>query len=36
MGGNKVSVMTLDLNNAFKNIGVQLDKIAEVYFGEIT
>lgn len=36
MGGNKVSVKTLDLNNTFKNIAAQLDKIAESYFGEST
>jgi len=36
MGGNKVSVKTLDLNNSFKNIAGQLDKIVESYFGVST
>lgn len=32
MGGNKISVKTLDLNKEFKIIAAQLDKIAEEYF----
>lgn len=35
MGGNKISVKTLDLNIAFNNISVQLNKIAESCFGEV-
>ncbi|MGX6443566.1 5-methylcytosine-specific restriction endonuclease system specificity protein McrC [Neobacillus sp. K501] len=34
MGGNKISVKTLDLNISFNNIASQLDRIAESYFGE--
>jgi 5-methylcytosine-specific restriction enzyme subunit McrC len=34
MGGNKISVKTLDLNLSFKNIAVQLDEIVELYFGD--
>lgn len=34
MGGNKISVKTLDLNKEFKLIAVQLDKIAEDHFGK--
>lgn len=33
MGGNKISVKTLDLNAPFSCIKRQLDKIAESYFG---
>ncbi|CUN12008.1 hypothetical protein [Eubacterium ramulus] len=32
MGGNKISVKTLDLNKEFKLIAAQLDKIVEEYF----
>lgn len=32
MGGNRISVKTLDLNKEFKLIAAQLDKIAEAYF----
>lgn len=32
MGGNKISVKTLDLNKEFKLIAAQLDKIAEDHF----
>jgi 5-methylcytosine-specific restriction enzyme subunit McrC len=35
MGGNKISVKTLDLNIAFNNIATQLNRIAESYFGEV-
>lgn len=35
MGGNKISVKTLDLNITFNNIASQLDRIVESYFGEI-
>ncbi len=35
MGGNKISVKTLDLNKDFKLIAAQLDRIAEEHFGEI-
>lgn len=35
MGGNKISVKTLDLNKEFKLIAAQLDKIAEDCFGVI-
>ncbi|MDO9493970.1 MAG: 5-methylcytosine-specific restriction endonuclease system specificity protein McrC [Acetobacterium sp.] len=34
MGGNIISVKTLDLNMAFADIAAQLDKIAKSYFGE--
>ena len=34
MGGNKISVKTLDLNKEFKLIAAQLDKIAEDHFGK--
>lgn len=34
MGGNKISVKTLDLNIAFNYIAEQLNRIAESYFGE--
>ncbi len=34
MGGNKISVKTLDLNAAFSEIAAQLNNIAESYFGE--
>lgn len=33
MGGNKISVKTLDLNKEFDLIAAQLDKIAEDLFG---
>lgn len=33
MGGNKISVKTLDLNTEFKLIAAQLDRIAENHFG---
>lgn len=33
MGGNRISVKTLDLNKEFKLIAAQLDKIAEDHFG---
>jgi len=32
MGGNKISVKTLDLNISFPNIAEQLDRIALTYF----
>ena len=32
MGGNRISVKTLDLNKEFKLIAAQLDKIAEDHF----
>ncbi len=35
MGGNKISVKTLDLNKEFKLITAQLDKIIEDYFQRI-
>lgn len=35
MGGNKISVKTLDLNKEFKLIAAQLDKIAAEHFGRI-
>lgn len=35
MSGNKISVKTLDLNQEFKDIAVQLDNIAIEYFGDI-
>ena len=35
MGGNKISVKTLDLNKEFKLIAAQLDKIVEEYFRKI-
>lgn len=35
MGGNKISVKTLDLNKEFKLIAAQLDKIAENHFGQV-
>ena len=35
MGGNKISVKTLDLNKEFKLIAAQLDKIVEDCFGVI-
>ncbi|MEH7483491.1 5-methylcytosine-specific restriction endonuclease system specificity protein McrC [Neobacillus drentensis] len=35
MGGNKISVKTLDLNITFNNIAAQLDRIAESNFGEV-
>jgi 5-methylcytosine-specific restriction enzyme subunit McrC len=31
MGGNQICVKTLDLNTDFKNITLQLDKIAETH-----
>jgi hypothetical protein len=31
MGGNQISVKTLDLNTDFKNIKLQLDKIIEAH-----
>lgn len=34
IGGNKISVKTLDLNKEFKLIAAQLDKIAEDHFGK--
>lgn len=34
MGGNRISVKTLDLNMDFKGIAMQLDKIAESHFGK--
>ncbi len=34
MGGNRISVKTLDLNKAFSLIAAQLDKIAEDHFGK--
>lgn len=34
MGGNKISVKTLDLNISFPNIAAQLDRIAVSYFGD--
>lgn len=34
MGGNKISVKTLNLNREFKLIAAQLDKIAEDHFGK--
>ena len=33
MGGNQISVKTLDLNLPFSSIAAQLDKIAENHFG---
>ena len=33
IGGNPISVKTLDLNQEFSFIAAQLDKIAEDYFG---
>ena len=33
MGGNQISVKTLDLNTDFKWIAEQLDRIAWSYFG---
>ena len=33
MGGNKISVKTVDLNKEFKLIAAQLDKIAEEHLG---
>ena len=33
MGGNRIGARTLDLNQNFKHITEQLDKIAEAYFG---
>lgn len=35
MGGNKISVKTLDLNIILNDITAQLNKIAESYFGEV-
>ncbi len=35
MGGNKISVKTLDLNKEFSLIVAQLDRIAEEYFGKM-
>lgn len=35
MGGNKISVKTLDLNKEFSLIAAQLDRIAEVHFGRM-
>lgn len=35
MGGNRISVKTLDLNTHFKEIAKQLDKIVESHFGHI-
>lgn len=35
MSGNRISVKTLDLNIAFNNIADQLNRIAELYFGEV-
>ncbi|MEH7239098.1 5-methylcytosine-specific restriction endonuclease system specificity protein McrC [Bacillus sp. JJ1562] len=35
MGGNKISVKTLDLNISFNNIAGQLDRIVESYFGDV-
>ncbi len=34
MGGNRISVKTLDLNKDFKLIAAQLDRIAEEHFGK--
>ena len=34
MGGNIIWVRTVDLNQAVTQIGGQLEKIAEDYFGE--
>ena len=34
MGGNRISVGTLDLNQEFKRIAARLDRIVEEYFGE--
>lgn len=34
MGGNKISVKTLDLNKEFSLIAAQLDRIAEEHFGK--
>ena len=34
MGGNQISVKTLDLSKDFKLIGAQLDRIAEEHFGK--
>ena len=34
IGGNKISVKTVDFNKEFKLIAAQLDKIAEDYFGK--
>lgn len=34
MGGNRISVRTLDLNNEFSLIAAQLDRIAEEHFGK--
>jgi 5-methylcytosine-specific restriction enzyme subunit McrC len=33
IGGNKISVKTLDLNVEFRLISLQLDQILEEYFG---
>jgi 5-methylcytosine-specific restriction enzyme subunit McrC len=33
MGGNQISVKTLDLNLPFSSIATPLDKIAENHFG---
>lgn len=35
MGGNKISVKTLDLNKEFSLIAAQLDRIAEEHFGKM-
>jgi len=35
MGGNKISVKTLDLNKSFPNIAAWLDEIVLSYFGDI-
>lgn len=35
MGGNKISVKTLDLNMAFSHIAAQLNQIVVSWFGEV-
>ncbi len=35
LGGNKISVKTLDLGLSFNYIAAQLNEIAELYFGDV-
>lgn len=35
IGGNKISIKTLDLNVSFNLLAKQLDEFAETYFGVI-
>lgn len=35
IGGNKISVKTLDLNTEFVNIKTQLDELVEAFFGDV-